>query len=96
MSGKILSLEETTLWLREDTEDVEVLNQISMLINAAELYLKGATGIDYGKDNQKAKLYCLVLVSDWYENRELTGKKTSEQVRFTLQSILAQLQYCEE
>lgn len=93
--GKILNLEETKLWLREDTDDPEVLKQISMLIYSAENYLKNATGIEYDSNNSQAKLFCLVLVTDWYENRELIGHKVSDKVRFTVQSMLAQLTYCE-
>jgi|SRR5690625_903237 len=96
LDGQILSLEETKLWLREDTDNPDVLKQISMLIFAAENYLKNATGIEYDSQNKQAKLFCLVLVTDWYENRELTGKRVSEKVRFTIQSMLAQLQFGKE
>ena len=96
LDGKILELEETKLWLREDNDDPEVLKQISMLIKSAENYLYNATGVKYTSDNHDAKLYCLVLVTDWYENRELIGQKVSEKVRFTIQSMLAQLTYCKE
>lgn len=94
LDGKILGLEETKLWLRIDHEDENEL--IKMLILSAENYLKNATGIDYESDNNQAKLFCLVLVTDWYENRELIGHKVSDKVRFTIQSMLAQLTYSEE
>lgn len=96
LDGKILGLNETKLWLREDTDDPEVLKQISMLIYSAENYLKNATGIEYDSQNKQAKLFCLVLVTDWYENRELIGQKVSDKVRFTIQSMLAQLTYSKE
>lgn len=95
LDGQILSLEETKLWLREDNEDPEVKKQISMLISSAENYLKNATGIEYNSENKLAKLFCLILITDWYENRELIGHKVSDKVRFTVQSMLAQLTYCE-
>jgi len=91
--GKILGLEETKIWLRIDQEDEDEL--IQMLILSAENYLKNATGIDYDSENKLAKLFCLILITDWYENRELIGHKVSDKVRFTVQSMLAQLTYCE-
>lgn len=91
----ILSLEETKLWLREDSEDPEVLQQIQMLIDAAESYLLNATGKQFSAADKQAKLFCLVLVTDWYENRDLTGSRVGEKVRFTVNSMLAQMTYCE-
>lgn len=87
----ILKLEETKTWLRVDGSDED--STIEMLITAAETYLKNATGKEYEGTNNLAKLYCMVLVADWYENRELIGLQPSDKVRFTVQSMLAQLQY---
>ncbi len=87
----ILELTETREWLRDDEIPEGTLQ---VLIGAAELYLKNATGKTYDGENDLAKLFCLVLVTDWNENREMVGK-VSEKVRFTVDSILAQLQYCE-
>lgn len=90
----ILDLEETKTWLRVDGADDD--GTISLLISAAETYLKYATGRVYDETNSLAKLYCMVLVTDWFENRELIGSQPSEKVRFTIQSMTAQLQYCGE
>lgn len=88
----MLDLQEVKTWLRVDgTEDDAT---ITMLVDAAETYLKNATGRDYNSKNSLAKLYCMVLVADWYENRELVvGSQPSDKVRFTIQSMTAQLQY---
>lgn len=86
----IIELEETKEWLKIDGNDDE--NTIKMLIGAAESYLKNATGYEFDSTNFQAKLFCLVLVTDWYENRELIGSKPSEKVRFSIQSMLTQLQ----
>lgn len=86
----IVSLDEVKTWLRVDFSDDDAT--ISMLIAAAEEYLKNATGITYDSTNHLAKLFCMTLIADWYENRELVGR-ASEQVRPILQSILAQLTY---
>lgn len=86
----IVSLDEVKTWLRVDFTDDDAL--LTTLISAAEQYLKNATGITYDSTNHLAKLFCMTLISDWYENRELVGR-ASEQVRPILQSILAQLTY---
>lgn len=86
----IVTVEETKKWLRIDGDDEDSL--LDMLIKAAETYLYNATGIEYTADNQLAKLYCLILCADWYENRTLIGQQPSEKVRFTCQAIMTQLQ----
>lgn len=81
--------EEVKQWLRIDGEDED--STITMLMMAAESYLKNATGLPVTDD--LSKLFCMVLISDWYENRELIGRSPSEEVRFTIQSIMTQLQH---
>jgi uncharacterized phage protein (predicted DNA packaging) len=91
----IITIDEAKLWCRIEPEVTEEDALLHALINAAEQYLYNATGVTFDSTNELAKLFCMVLVTDWYENRELVGK-ASEAVRYTLQSILAQLQYCYE
>jgi uncharacterized phage protein (predicted DNA packaging) len=86
----IVSLDEVKTWLRVDFSDDDAL--LTTLINAAEQYLKNATGITYDSTNHLAKLFCMTLISDWYENREMIGKAT-DQTRPIIQSILTQLTY---
>lgn len=87
----IVSIDEAKKWLRVDHNDED--NMIQMLIKAAEKYLKNATGNTFDSSNELAQLFCLVLVADWYENREMIGK-VSDKIRHTVDSILAQLSYC--
>ncbi|MGN7470347.1 head-tail connector protein [Brevibacillus sp. SAFN-007a] len=87
----ILTLEETKVWLRVDGSDEEPL--IQTLMWAAEAYLHNAVEVEFDSTNQLAKLFCLVLCADWYENRDLIGAQPSDKLRFTVQSILAQLQH---
>lgn len=88
----IVTLEEAKAWLKVDYEDED--SEIELLIDSAEAYLKNATGREFDNTNSLARLYCRVLINDWYENRGLMqASKTSEKVRFTLQSIMFQLQY---
>lgn len=87
----ILTLEEAKEWLRVDGSDEDFT--VQMLVTAAETYLHNAAEATFDETNKLAKLYCLVLVTDWYENRDLIGERASEKVRFSLQSIMAQLQH---
>lgn len=87
----ILTLEETKTWLRVDGSDEDAV--IQTLVGAAETYLHNAVEVEFDDSNQLAKLYCLVLCADWYENRELIGSQPSDKVRLTCQSIMAQLQH---
>lgn len=91
----IISLEETKNFLQVDYEDDDVL--ISTLIETAEQYLFNATGIQYDSSNKLAVLYCKALIHDWYNTRGLAQDSSKnmnvlEKTRFTLQSILLQLQ----
>lgn len=87
----IVSLDEVKNWLRIDFSEDDAL--LTTLISAAEEYLKNATGKTFDNTNDLAKLFCLVLITDWYENREMIGK-ASEKVRQTVESMVAQLSHC--
>ena len=88
----IVTLEEAKAWIKCDYEDED--SEIQLLVDSAEAYLQNATGKVFDNTNALARLYCRVLITDWFENRELMAdSKTSDKVRFTLQSIMLQLQY---
>lgn len=86
----ILELEETKQWLRVDGDEEDAI--IDLLIGSAEEYLRIAVDREYEKTDIQAKHFCLVLITDWYENRELIGNRPSEKVRYSIQSMLLQLQ----
>jgi uncharacterized phage protein (predicted DNA packaging) len=88
----IITLEETKQYLRVDGTIDDAL--IESLINAAETYLINATGKTFDSSNYLARLFCLTLVTDWYENRGLTVGRVGEEIRPVIDSMLAQLNYC--
>lgn len=88
----IIALEETKGYLRVDGAEDDVL--IMSLIDAAEMYLTNATGNTFDSSNSLAKLFCWVLVTDWYENREVNVGRIGEKVRPIVESMLAQLSHC--
>lgn len=87
----LITLEEVKTWLRVDGSEDDLL--IQSLISAAETYLYNATGNTFDSTNDLAKLFCMVLVTDWYENREAVGK-TTEKTRPVVESMLTQLSHC--
>ncbi|HDW3058518.1 TPA: phage gp6-like head-tail connector protein [Bacillus cereus] len=87
----VLTVEEAKKYLRVDGDEEED-DLITSFVIAAEIYIQNATGQDVKLDSELAKLAARILISHWYENREAVGK--AEQLVFSLQSILVQLQYC--
>lgn len=87
----IVTLEETKQYLRIDDNESDAL--ITSLINAAGVYLENATGNQFDNTNPLARLFCWVLIADWFENREYVGK-VSDKIRPIAESILTQLKYC--
>lgn len=88
----IVSIDEAKDWLRDIPEEDN--GTLKIIVDAAETYLKNATGKTFDDKNAQAKLFCLVLTADWYENRELIATKPSEKMRLSVESMLAQLMYC--
>lgn len=89
----IVTLKEVKEFLRIEQDFTEEDTLINMLITASESFLYNATGVQFDNTNTLAKLFCLVLITNWYENRDMIGK-ASDTVRTTIDSILAQLKYC--
>lgn len=88
----IITLTEAKDYLRVDGSYDDAL--ITSLINAAEAYLRNATGKTFDSTNYLARLFCLTLVTEWYENRALTVGKVGAGIRPVIDSMLAQLNYC--
>lgn len=92
----IIDLSLAKKYLRIEDTYIEEDDILTIMIDNAEVYIENAVGaIDSNNPKMlnQAKLLALVLVTDFYENRELTGK-VSEKVRFTINSIITQLNYC--
>lgn len=93
--GKIIGVEDVISYGRLDRDEVDdEISTVNTIIEATELYLYGATGRVFTRENPLAVLFCKVLFNDWYENREyMASKEYSDKVRYTIQSLLLQLQY---
>lgn len=83
-------------YLRIDDGYTDEDDLIQMMINNALTYIQNAgVTIDETNANQVAlaQLVVAILVSDWYENRNLTTT-TSEKIRDIVSSMINQLKYC--
>jgi len=88
----ILTLVEAKSYLRVDFADDDAL--IQLLIDSAEAYLKNATGKTFDDKNSIAKIVCLILVVDGYENRN--PAETSKRAEQAISGYIDQLKYCRE
>lgn len=93
----IVTLEEVKEHLKLEEDYIEEDDYFKILIKASEKHLKFITGKKFDSTNELAKIICLVIVADWYQNRSLMEEgKNSSKVRLTINSILTQLEYSEE
>ncbi len=95
----IIDLQEAKEWLRADYDDDD--SQILLLIDTAETYLRDAID-DFdiklindtdGRFKNKAKLIMLVLITNWYDNREFTELDVDEKTRYTIHSLIQQMKH---
>ncbi|MBE6043546.1 MAG: phage gp6-like head-tail connector protein [Clostridium thermopalmarium] len=83
-----MELDELKLFLRVDGEEEDELIQGLQL--AAEEYLINA-GVNKDYSKELYKLAVKLLVTHWYNNREVTGK--ADRLAFSLDTIILQLKY---
>ena len=81
------------LYTRVDGDEEDSI--FELLIENARMYIDDAVdNMDWDNEKAytKAKLMIVVLVSDWYENREYVNEgKISNDVRYTINSLKLQL-----
>lgn len=89
-----MPLDELKEYLRIDSADEDML--LSTLVTAAEDFLKNA-GVIQDYTNDLYKLAVKLLVSHWYENRQVEqhGRYVAK-LSFSLDTIITQLKYCQE
>lgn len=67
-----LTLEEVKNYVRVDFDNDDIL--IQTLMDAADAFLKGSISINYDKEDERAKMLSLLIISDLYDNRGITDK----------------------
>lgn len=92
----ILDLDYTKNWLRVDSNEDDM--QIELLIDVAETYCRDSVDdfdikINDSEFKTKAKLVSLALITNWYDNRDFTELKVNDKTRYTVESLIRQMQY---
>ncbi|CEP42276.1 putative DNA packaging protein [[Clostridium] sordellii] len=88
----MLELKEVKNHLQVDFDDNDTF--IKLLIDGAYEYLEDTTGFDFKKsDSSKAKIFCLAIINECYENRGLTTEKAGKQMSYIMKDILIKLSY---
>jgi uncharacterized phage protein (predicted DNA packaging) len=84
----MMTLSKAKEYLKVETTDEDAL--ISSLINASDQYIKNACQQDYPQ-NELSELAQKLLISHWYEHREVVGK--ADRLAHSLDAILVQLKF---
>lgn len=69
-----LSVEEVKSYLGIDYSDVNTNKRLDRLIKVADKYLEGSLGKDYPVDDYRVNELALIVISDLYDNHDLTEK----------------------
>lgn len=85
----IVTLDEVKEHLRIDYDSEDLYLEI--LIKAAGEFIYNTTGIRFDNTNSLAKVACLFIISDLYENRNASTEKMNEKIRNIVMMILSQL-----
>ncbi|MGE4417571.1 MAG: head-tail connector protein [Marinobacterium sp.] len=85
----IVTLEEAKQYLRVDHSDDDAL--ITLLIGAAEQFLQDATGKTFDASNSLAKVVCLTIIADLYDQRQVEVDKVGVRTRRIIELALTQL-----
>ena len=86
----VVSVDDVLAHLGIDYPDDAVITNINRAIDTTDAYLKGSIGTDYPTDDPRAKELALLLVADFYDNRELTATVSSS-TRKLVESMSLQL-----
>ncbi len=81
-------------YLVEEVEAEEskiVKRNIIRLIKFSDLYLQGAIGKNYPKEDERAKQIALLIISDLYDYRDLDSKNITNTTRKLLNDLEWQL-----
>ena len=75
----------------EAEESQVVKRNIIRLIKFSDMYLQGAIGKNYPKEDERAKQIALLVISDLYDYRDLDSKNITNTTRKLLNDLEMQL-----
>lgn len=73
-----------------DFADAVIDQEIISLMSAADAYMKGALGANYPVDDERVKMVMKLLISDLYDNHDLSDKVSGARRRL-MDSMLEQV-----
>lgn len=88
-------LDEAKGYLRIELEDTEEDSLLQGLIGAAKILIKSATGKEVDETNEIHKLSVFMLVTHWYENRNIitNAARPPMEIPHTLTPILLAIEW---
>lgn len=90
----IVELDEMKKYLRLELIDNEEDELIESLILSAEEYLKNATGFRFTNNVPAlAKLIIKMLVTHWYDNRDIVADVYMHKIEYSVNVLINQLKY---
>lgn len=84
------TVEEVLIYLGIDYADDMINANITRCINTANVYLQSSIGATYPDDDPRVKELALLVISDLYNNREMT-EKSAGNVRRLFDDMCLQL-----
>lgn len=87
-----MEVTELKLWTKEDSDNPEVLSELSGLQLAAEEYMTNA-GVNKDYTKELYKLAIKTLVNHWNDNRMITTDKSLNNLPYSLPAMITQLKY---
>lgn len=78
----MVTVEDVKNYLGIDYADDMVDKNIARMIKTSDSYLKGSIGDPYPDDDPRAVELALIIISDLYNNRELSDKVSGSVRRF--------------
>jgi len=76
--------------MRLDEDDDSEDSLLMLLRDSAKDYYLNSIGLEFPEDKSLSKLYLMILITHWYENREMIGKVKAE-ISPTIKNIALQL-----
>lgn len=95
MEGLDLLIDELKQYLRLDADGTEEDSFLGVLIDAAKLFIKTATGKEVNEKNARHKLAVYLYCTHMYENRNPVVTTSTKTLELSLISLLGQIEWGE-
>lgn len=83
-------------YLRLDADDTEEDSFLGVLIAAAKMYIKTATGKEFNEESPRHRLAVYLYCTHMYENRNPVVTTSTKTLELSLSSLLMQIEWGED